>query len=228
MNAWENFSARTIGQLRRFAHDSAGNVALIFSLVTPMLIGLAGLGVDSASFYNQQSRMQSVADAAALAVAKEMHLFSDKPTTLVEAGETRVEALIDDAGLADRPHTAEVRVDPKGSYAEVEISMVVNSFLPAEVWGENPIVVKARAGNYGTERLCILGLEKKVQRHDQGGQRRAGDGARLRDPVQFHRPERPEREESEHADFFLHVLVRRLSGAADRLCSHTGNRLPGP
>jgi hypothetical protein len=147
--------------MHRLADDCAGNVALIFALVAPILIGLAGLGMDSASFYNQQSRMQSAADAAALAIAKEMHLFVDNPTTLQESGKTHVEALIDELGLAERAHTAHVRLAPEGTHVEVEIAMVVNSFLPAEVWGENPIVVKARAGTYGQERLCVLGLQDK-------------------------------------------------------------------
>ncbi len=154
-------STQTGERLHRLAHDCAGNVALIFSLAAPVLVGLAGLGMDSASFYNQQSRMQSVADAAALAIAKEMHLYIDDPTTLEESGKIRVETLIGEVGLTDRAHTMEVRLDPEGSHAEVEISMVVKSFLPAEVWGENPIVVKARAGTYGQERLCILGLQEK-------------------------------------------------------------------
>ena len=63
---------------RRFAGACEGGVALIFSLTMPLLVGLAGLGIDSAAFYDQQSRMQSVADLTALAVGKEMHLYLDR------------------------------------------------------------------------------------------------------------------------------------------------------
>ena len=57
-----------------FAAACDGNVALLFWLALPVLIGTAGLGIDSAAVYNQRSRMQSVADSTALAVGKEMGL----------------------------------------------------------------------------------------------------------------------------------------------------------
>jgi hypothetical protein len=150
---------RSIG--KRLAGCCSGNIALTFGLTLPLLIGLVGLGADSASFYNQQSRMQSVADAAALAIAKEMHLFLDDPTTLEASGKTRIETLLAEVRLAERPHTADVTVDTEGGSAEVEIAMATKSFLPVEVWGDNPIVVEANAITYGQEKLCILGLDGK-------------------------------------------------------------------
>jgi Putative Flp pilus-assembly TadE/G-like len=159
------FSAESLSQVqataRRYGACASGNIGVAFGFTLPVLIGLAGLGIDSASFYNQQSRMQSVADSSALAIAKEMHLYLDKTAAVEASGAIRVEALLGEVGLVDRSHETEVRVDPEAGRAEVEITMIVNSFLPAEVWGENPIVVKANAITYGQERLCVLGLEKK-------------------------------------------------------------------
>ena len=143
---------------RRLAVQDSGNITLIFSLAFPVVAGLAGLAVDSASFYNQQSRMQSVADSSALAIAKEMHLFAEDTAALTEAGDARIEALLTEVGLAERAHETEVRLDSEEGHAEVEISMTAKSFLPADVWGDNPIVVRANARIYGQERLCILGL----------------------------------------------------------------------
>jgi len=69
---------RTIrNELSRLTLACDGNIAIIFGLTVPVLISLAGLGLDSASFYNQQTRMQSGADSTALAVGKEMHLYTD-------------------------------------------------------------------------------------------------------------------------------------------------------
>ena len=135
--------AKLFALARRLAVQDGGNITLIFSLAFPVVAGLAGLAVDSASFYNQQSRMQSVADSSALAIAKEMHLFAEDTAALKEAGDTRIEALLAEVGLAERPHEAEVRLDSKEGHAEVEISMIAKSFLPADVWGENPIVVRS-------------------------------------------------------------------------------------
>ena len=43
-----HFLNQVAGQSRRLADDSAGNIALTFPLVAPVLIGLMGLGVDRA------------------------------------------------------------------------------------------------------------------------------------------------------------------------------------
>lgn len=140
------------------ASDCDGNVAIIFSLSLPVLIGLAGLGVDGAVFYDQQTKMQNVADATALAVAKEMFIHLDELAALKEAGKSRAETLLAETGIVERPHVTSVRFIPEQMMVEVEIRMEAKGFLPAEVWGENPIVVNARAQGFG-ENLCVVGLD---------------------------------------------------------------------
>lgn len=137
------------------------NVAIVFALAVPALVGLTGLGVDSASFYNQQSRMQSVADATALAVGKEMKLYSEKLGPLEAAGVERAETLLREVGLAERPHSIDITFDEKDAKARVEITMEVNAFLPVDVWGETPIVVSAEAWVFGTAQLCVLSLRDR-------------------------------------------------------------------
>ncbi len=144
---------------RRIAEDEGGSVALVFSLALPIFVAVTGLAIDSANFYNQQARMQAVADSTALAVAKEMHLFTEKPSTLEEAGRDKAEAMLAEKGLAGLPHKTGVQVDTKEGVAAVEIVMHASSFLPAEIWGENPIRVTADARTYGDLRLCVLGLD---------------------------------------------------------------------
>ena len=145
---------------RRLIESQEGNIAIIFSLAFPVLVLVAGLGVDSAGFYNQQARMQSVADSTALSVAKEMHLFLERPETLSESGRSRAEALLTQLGLNRRSHDIEVRVDTKQGLAQVVIEMLADSFLPAEIWGSNPIKVTADARTFGEVRLCVLGLSE--------------------------------------------------------------------
>jgi len=148
------------GVPRRGLRREDGNVTLTFALAFPVLLGVMGLAVDSAAFYDQQARMQTVADSTALSVAKELHLFLNDSAALKAAGESRAEALLAESGIADRPHMVEVRLDPAQGYAQVEIAMAAEAFLPAEIWGENPIVVRADARSFGQVSLCILGLEE--------------------------------------------------------------------
>ena len=170
------FSRKAIQRLWR---DTGGNVMLTFSLAFPVLLGAAGLAVDSASFYDQQSRMQSIADATSLAVAKELHLYrkkQDEISELKEVGRTRVDALLSEAGIVDRPHTTEVAVDLDHNKVVVDIAMQTSSLLPVEVWGENPIRVSSEAHAYGQSRLCILGL------HPDKSKTIKADGALLTAP----------------------------------------------
>ena len=149
---------RTAG---RFWRDCRGNIALTFALVLPILVGLAGLGIDSAAFYDQETRMQNAADAAALAIANELRLYREEPGTLEALGESRAETLLTEVGIGNRPHETEVQVHMDAGTAQVRISMVAKAFLPVDVWGENPIVVTSTAMTYGELKLCVLALKGK-------------------------------------------------------------------
>ena len=58
----------------RFLRNIGGNFAIAFSLLTVPLMGAAGLVVDYSSMHFAKSHLQDVADAAALAAAKELAL----------------------------------------------------------------------------------------------------------------------------------------------------------
>jgi hypothetical protein len=148
----------------RFAPACDGNVALLFGLSLPVLIGVAGLGIDSAAVYNQRNRMQSVADSTALAVGKEMNLLVEDLEPLKASGLDRAETLLREVGLADRPHSVEITLDKTKATSRVEIAMQTRTFLPPEVWGENPIVVSADANVLGTAKLCVLSLDGSSHR----------------------------------------------------------------
>ena len=153
--------------LLRFRFCEDGNVAVIFGITFPVLLGLAALAIDDASVNHQSSRMQNAADAAALGIAKELHVYRapdpgkdlSDTTELVEAGKAITEAHLEFVGLAERPHQVEVIVDTKASTVEVKIAMEAKTFLPAKIWAESPIRADSVAHAYGTAKLCVLGLD---------------------------------------------------------------------
>lgn len=136
-----------------------GNVFITFGLIFPVLLSAAGLAVDSASFYDQQARMQNVADAASLAVAKELNVYRKNLDQLKTLGQSRTEALLTQSGIANRPHTVDVGLNPADNLVEITVAMVASSFMPVQVWGENPIRVISRARAYGQAKLCVLALQ---------------------------------------------------------------------
>jgi len=58
-----------VQQLARFRRDRRGNIAIMFGLMAPVLLGGMGLAMESAYWYVDQRGMQNAADAAALAAA---------------------------------------------------------------------------------------------------------------------------------------------------------------
>ncbi|MCB1476848.1 MAG: hypothetical protein KDJ53_12490, partial [Rhodobiaceae bacterium] len=58
------------GWLARFAHDTKGNVAVIFGVALVPMIALAGAAMDFSSAYNARAKLQVAADAAALAATR--------------------------------------------------------------------------------------------------------------------------------------------------------------
>ncbi|TIW31825.1 MAG: hypothetical protein E5V71_20960, partial [Mesorhizobium sp.] len=73
------------GTFRRFFScprrtSESGNVAIIFALCLPIVVGGAGLGVETSYWYYSSLKLQAVADAAAYAGALEKVSGSDKPT----------------------------------------------------------------------------------------------------------------------------------------------------
>ncbi|MER8594830.1 pilus assembly protein TadG-related protein [Mesorhizobium sp. M1182] len=76
--------------LRRFVSrqrqtGESGNIATIFALSLPIVVGAAGLGIETSYWYFSSLKLQAVADAAAYAGALEKVSGSDKPTIVSAA-----------------------------------------------------------------------------------------------------------------------------------------------
>ncbi|MER9135027.1 pilus assembly protein TadG-related protein [Mesorhizobium sp. M0830] len=75
--------------IRRIANGirrgTSANVATIFALTLPIVVGAAGFGVETSYWYYNSLRLQATADAAAYAGALEQISGSDKPTIVAAA-----------------------------------------------------------------------------------------------------------------------------------------------
>ena len=61
-------------QAKRFVAGETGNTVTIFALALPVLVAAAGAAVDYSMAAATHSKMQAVADSAALASARELQL----------------------------------------------------------------------------------------------------------------------------------------------------------
>lgn len=69
-------------RLSAFTASRSGNVAVIVALLAPALIFVMGSVVNFSTAYSAKSRLQSAADSAALAAAKELYLANSRPEVL--------------------------------------------------------------------------------------------------------------------------------------------------
>ena len=122
------------------------------------MIGTAGLAIDSAKFYRHEAQLQTVADSIALSAAKELHLYQTKPDELEASAGVRAEAMLDERGIGDTPHEIQIGASIANMTVQVRLLSVAESFLPADVWGDNPIVARSTARAFGESRLCVLAL----------------------------------------------------------------------
>ena len=62
--------SKTLNFTKRFARDQDGNTAAIFTVALVGILGAAGFALDTSNVHRIETKMQSVTDAASLAVAK--------------------------------------------------------------------------------------------------------------------------------------------------------------
>jgi hypothetical protein len=135
-------------------------VAVVAAFAFPVLLLGGAMAIDTTSLNNQKSRMQSVADATALAVAKELHLLADEDDTLA-AGRNRAHSLLAEVGLSAPAGAVTIVADKLARSVDVEITLKGSSLLPAGMTGgPKTLTVDSQAQSYGQVRLCVLGMNR--------------------------------------------------------------------
>lgn len=160
MNA--NSSTRLI---QRFRRETSGNLAVIVGLSLLPLLGAVALAVDVATWYNSRARLQSAADAAAIATAREMRLGATSPEALSAAAEaTALSALSAYSSEASR---ASVSAVVNGDAHSVKVTIehpLDRAFSRAFTDALAKVQVSATARVTGSAPICVVGLDESEQR----------------------------------------------------------------
>jgi len=149
-------------QIGMFCRDTRANVAMIFALGAPMLIGAAAFSVETSYDYWKHTHLQAVADSAAYAGALELR--SGASDSAVEAAAKKAAT---ENGWVESGNTIEVNTPPtSGSHTdaqavEVKISEKVPRFFTA-FFISTPVIAKSRsvAVYQDGSDACILALDK--------------------------------------------------------------------
>ncbi|TIP25361.1 MAG: hypothetical protein E5X67_24945 [Mesorhizobium sp.] len=159
------------GAFRRFFScprriGESGNVAIIFALSLPIVVGGAGLGVETSYWYYSSLKLQAVADAAAYAGALEKVRGSDKPTIVSAA---TLSATTN--GWVPSTGTIEVFTPPSSgpNVAKKAVEVIVHQNLDrffTSIFTQNAVVAQSRAVALITDasKACILALNPSASK----------------------------------------------------------------
>lgn len=144
------------GRLKRAAN---GNVAVTFAFTLPVVVGGAGLGVETSLWYYNSLKLQAVADAAAYAGALEKVAGSDNPTIIAAATQSAT------SNNFATPGTIEVNMPPLSgpNTAKKAVEVIVKQNLDryfTAIFNQAPVAEQARAVALITDasNACVLAL----------------------------------------------------------------------
>lgn len=150
-------AARLTKLLRRLRGDERGGVLVAMGLALPVMVMGAGVVVDYGILSEQRQAFQTVADASALAAAREFRLANASPTGVQSAAEKFAKS-----SLAAVNQTAAVAtsVDVRKMTVTVDVSTVARTNI-MHMFGQDMVTVAASATArvLGTASICVIGLE---------------------------------------------------------------------
>lgn len=142
-----------------FCRGTNANVATIFALTLPIVVGAAGLGVETSYWYYNSLRLQATADAAAYAGALEQISGSDKPTIVAAATQSAASnglgsgTIVVNTPPASGPNTAKKAV-------EVIVGQNLDRmFTSLFTQGQVPEQARAVALITNASKACVLALD---------------------------------------------------------------------
>jgi Flp pilus assembly protein TadG len=138
---------------RAFISDTRAATAITFALSLPVLAVAAGAAVDYSSAAATRTRMQGIADAAAMASVQEVRLAQTNEGKVVAVATNYVNAAM--PGLTTR-----VAVDFQASTVQVNLTTQYAPLMGTLLFRQGiPLAVNATAKLSGSLPLCMLALD---------------------------------------------------------------------
>ncbi len=159
-SARQSESPRPAGGARRraFLRDVRGSVAILFSVVAPVIGLAAGAAIDYTRVVGAKSNLQSIADGGALAGAQALRLANANSATVTQAVANYVASR---AGASGAAITVNTSLTAGNTLVTVEASRTTPAIVNNIIGLLNMrVAVRAQARAVGnTQAICMLGLE---------------------------------------------------------------------
>jgi Flp pilus assembly protein TadG len=138
-----------------FAGDVAAGTAIKFALALPVLLAFAGAAIDYSSAASTRSKMQSVADSAALASVRELQLARSDTGRVTAVANNVVNSQLPDA-------TTRVVVDFQAMTVQVVVEKSYEPIIRTSSTTTMTLQASAKAKMSGSMPLCLLGLDPQA------------------------------------------------------------------
>jgi Flp pilus assembly protein TadG len=141
---------------RTFARDYRGNVAIIFGLTLPIVAGAVGLAIDYSGAAMMRSKMQAVADAAAISAAREFQMAKSRPELIAAVATNYAKGQLPDV-------SADTKVDANALTVQVVLQKEYQKTLAKVISSEKMLLrAEATAKMSNGLPLCLVGLETRA------------------------------------------------------------------
>lgn len=148
------FSALTIAMRASFV-DRSGQFAIVLGILSPIALGLVGGIIDMVVFVNHRGELQSTADAAVLAVAREASLKGWNEATAEQVASAVVSStLTNKFGVK---YTFQLLIDQKARKVDMQLDQDHYGYFFIGYFAGSPqISVSAAAFASGAATICII------------------------------------------------------------------------
>lgn len=151
---------RLTEKITAFLVHRRGALAVSFAIAAPALMIVVGMATDYAFMVRYRTELQAVADAAAIAGAREM--------TLAQSDASQVDAVVASYIAVNGKKrggtiTTTTQVNSQDASVNVSLSELWTPFFLHFVdSGVTPIVVNATAKTVGAQKVCVIGLDENA------------------------------------------------------------------
>lgn len=148
-----------------FWSDARGQIAVIFTLALPAVIAAMGMAVDYTAWTGQSRQLQAIADIAATAAAKELHLANSDSDQVAAVAKSIASAQLALGKTNTAPLSVSTKVTNDGQSVEVSVSQARDVYFSHMVFSDlGPLSASATARLAGGGRLCVIALDEDASR----------------------------------------------------------------
>jgi Flp pilus assembly protein TadG len=131
--------------------DNGASIATIAALLLPVLVGFIGLGLDTANWYSNHRKIETIVESAALAAAPYLSSMTTAQITAVVQNVATLNGLSTGSG-----DTISVWVNSNPSTLQVTATRNLKLFFSALFLSSGPVTTASAEASSSTNPVCVL------------------------------------------------------------------------